>query len=178
MVELRDDDEGEGDAGKGRVSRWLPDVPLPRYAYVPGVGPHPLRDPDGHRCTHAHALIAERAEVWWQDRAYLYGFDLLHGRYLWECHEVWEARWKDRALDDPRRWLLQGLIQLAAARLKEHMGDPRTAARLRAACRARLDRTEVALGSDVDGLHIPQVRTQLVHTIWPFVRLTLPPETR
>ena len=61
------------------------------------------------------------------------------GRYF-EAHEEWEMLWKDSAGDD--KVFLQGLIQLAAARVHLGRGNPAPAARLFALAKQKLDRFE------------------------------------
>jgi predicted metal-dependent hydrolase len=59
------------------------------------------------------------------------GIAFLHAGFFWESHEVLEPVWM--ALPEgPARQMAQALIQLANARLKDRMGRPRAAARLRA----------------------------------------------
>jgi FMN phosphatase YigB (HAD superfamily) len=59
------------------------------------------------------------------------------GRFF-EAHEEWELLWKESTGDD--RIFLQGLIQLAAARVHLGRGNPAPAARLLALAKAKLDR--------------------------------------
>jgi Domain of unknown function (DUF309) len=61
------------------------------------------------------------------------------GRFF-EAHEEWELLWRDSAGDD--RVFLQGLIQLAAARVHIGRGNPAAATRLLALAKEKLDRFE------------------------------------
>lgn len=61
------------------------------------------------------------------------------GRYF-EAHEEWELLWKKSAGDD--KVFLQGLIQLAAARVHVARGNPAPAARLFALAKEKLGRFE------------------------------------
>jgi hypothetical protein len=61
------------------------------------------------------------------------------GRFF-EAHEEWELLWKTSTGDD--RVFLQGLIQLAAARVHIGRGNPAPAARLLALAKEKLDRFE------------------------------------
>ena len=61
------------------------------------------------------------------------------GRFF-EAHEEWELLWKGSRGDD--RVFLQGLIQLAAARVHIGRGNPAPAARLLALAKEKLDRFE------------------------------------
>ena len=68
------------------------------------------------------------------------------GRFF-EAHEEWELLWKVSTGDD--RVFLQGLIQLAAARVHIGRGNPAPAARLVALAKEKLgrfDRDEAGIG--------------------------------
>src|SRR5215475_12823880 len=98
--------------------------PLPAYRYVPGVHPHPVRDPAGHSYEAVPALKRHAPwspEEWRQLDDWLYGVDLFNRFYFWEAHESWEGLWAAAAAGTPPALLLQGLIQIAAALLKTHM---------------------------------------------------------
>lgn len=69
-----------------------------------------------------------------------YGLDLFDHAYYWEAHEVWEQLWRRTDALDPRRQLLQGLIQAAASVLKGEMGQTWGARRLRDRAVLRLSR--------------------------------------
>jgi predicted metal-dependent hydrolase len=72
------------------------------------------------------------------------------GRYF-EAHEEWELLWKDSAGDE--KVFLQGLIQLAAARVHIGRGNPAPASRLLALAKEKLDRFEgVQEGIEIDSL--------------------------
>jgi hypothetical protein len=122
--------------GKKNIPSPLPDPPhmetlpwygkertLPAYRFVPGLHPHPIRDPNGH----SHRLVRAQVhppwmpEEWASLESYLHGGDLFNRFYFWEAHEVWEGLWKSHPPDsDPSRFI-QGLINLAASFLKLHM---------------------------------------------------------
>jgi len=109
-----------GDRGRRRYSAR----PFPRYRYVPGLHPHPHRDPAGHSYTPKPVL--NRHAPWTLDDwrsldDWLYGIDLFNHFYFWEAHEAWEGLWAAVARDSPPALMLQGLIQIAAALLKTHM---------------------------------------------------------
>jgi len=124
--------------------RFVPDRPFPPYAFVPGVNPHPVRDPKGHAFGAPEGEVALRAPDQWQaDEEYLFGVDLYHAGYFWEAHEVWEGLWKASA-DSTQRDFLQGLIQVAAAALKVRMNEPGGARKLRDRARERFERVAAA----------------------------------
>lgn len=100
--------------------------PLPPYRYVPGVRPHPTRDPAGHSYTPVLTLNRHapwRPQDWRTLDDWLYGVDLFNRFYFWEAHEAWEGLWAAVRRDSPLALMLQGLIQIAAALLKTHMGS-------------------------------------------------------
>ena len=107
-----------------RVQRYS-QRPLPSYRYVPGLHPHPIRDSRGHSyeplsTLNRHALWT--VDGWRTLDDWLYGVDLFNRFYFWEAHEAWEGLWAVAERDSAPALLLQGLIQIAAALLKTHMG--------------------------------------------------------
>ena len=101
--------------------------PFPVYRYVPGVHPHPTRDPAGHSYEPQPKLNRHapwRLEDWRSLDDWLYGIDLFNARYFWEAHEAWEGLWAARQRDSEPALLMQGLIQIAAALLKIHLRSP------------------------------------------------------
>jgi hypothetical protein len=105
------------------VPRFLPDVPPPPYAYVPGRFPHPVRDPAGHSFGRRPAPAAPLDPQYWREsRDYLLGFDLFNHGYYWEAHEAWEGLWRVAGRDSAVGELLQGLIKLAASGVKVREG--------------------------------------------------------
>jgi predicted metal-dependent hydrolase len=100
---------------------------------VPGLDPHPQKHPRGHR-----ALAPSAADRW------RYGLDLFDHGYLWEAHEVLEHSWRALPPRSPERDLAQAIILAAAALLRSHMGDDRSAATLCARAVALLVRVSPA----------------------------------
>ena len=94
---------------------------FPPYRHIPGVTPHPIRDPLGHSYGTEEEHDAEPIppELWHQNEAYLYGVDLYNFAYWWEAHEAWEGIWHQA--EDTYRLYLQGLIQVSASLIKYHM---------------------------------------------------------
>ena len=143
--------------------RLEPTLALPRYRYVPGVLPHPFRDPDGH--DHLNRVpLPEPAwtagRPWRTNRHHRYALDLFENRFYWESHEVWEAVWLLLPRPSPERELIQALIQVAAATLKRHMGSVRAPGTLTARARTRLQRARAA-GPVVCGVQIDRMLAQL-----------------
>ena len=122
------------------MRRHAPGRPLPPYRHRPGRTPHPRNHPQGH--SHGSPEITSAAPLrpdnWPHHELYLYGVDLYNDGYWWEAHEYWEALWRLEEPDSPTRLLLQGLIQLAAALLKEEAGNEKGHAQLLAGGRDRL----------------------------------------
>ena len=88
-----------------------PGFPMPAYRYVPGLLPHPFKDPAGH----GHVGPSDAVERW------IHGQDLFDHRYYWEAHEIWEGLWKSLPRASPRWYLVRGMIQASASVLKRHM---------------------------------------------------------
>ena len=102
-----------GDFGPAVSNGWT----LPPYRHLPG---HTAKPEDGPAHAMARAAPARMEPSHWQtNRAYLYGFVLYRAAYYWEAHEVWEAVWRSCRPNSRERYLLQALIQLANAGLKQ-----------------------------------------------------------
>ncbi len=100
---------------------------------MPGLDPHPLKDPRGHR-----APPPSPPDRW------RYGLDLFDHGYLWEAHEVLEQMWKALPVRSPERDLAQAIILAAASLLRAHLGDDRSASALCARAVALLVRVSPA----------------------------------
>lgn len=104
--------------------RLLPERPLPRYAYLPGKFPHPVRDPAGHSFGAGNdSQLADASEE------FVWGADLFNQGYYWEAHEAWELLWQQAESATPQRLFYKALILLAAAGVKLREGKPRPSAR-------------------------------------------------
>lgn len=137
-------------------------APFPHTRFIPGLHPHPRRDPRGSLYGVAAYAPGRPAEEWRQDHSYLRGVDLYHAGYLWESHEAWEACF-DAAHDFVQRDGLQALIQLAAALLQEHRGFVHGAARLARSSARRWERVTHSLptGARWAGADPREILTQL-----------------
>ena len=156
--------------------RLEPGLALPRYRYVPGVLPHPFRDPNGHD----HLATLDLPDpAWTTDQGWAanvhhrYALDLFENRFYWESHEVWEDVWLLLPRPSAERELLQALIQVAAATLKRHMGSVRAPVTLTDRARARLAQARSA-GEVVCGVDIGALEARL-DTGDPWPRLTVDP---
>lgn len=106
------------DPARPRYSRR----PFPPYRFVPGVLPHPRRNPQGHSYGSPEpAAQAVAPEAWRECEVYLYAIDLYNHAYWWECHEQFEALWHAVGHDTRQGQFLQGLVQIAAANLHRFM---------------------------------------------------------
>lgn len=103
---------------------WFPAEP-----YVPGRTPRPSDDDGVHRIAREAPSPTDPA-AWRHNRAWLAGLRLYRHGYFWEAHEVWEAVWVNTRPNSAERALVQGVIQLANAGLKQRMGRPGAARRL------------------------------------------------
>ena len=108
----------------------------PPFAYVPGqTARHSEGAFDAIRDTAQSGM--DEAALAGSD-AFQTGLRYLRDGFYWEAHEVLEPVWMLCPPNTPARAMVQGLIQLANARLKEKMGKPGAAARLYAIARAHL----------------------------------------
>lgn len=122
--------------------RYLPGLTFPPYRHLPGETPHPHTHPQGHKYCAVPAGPPLTQENGPRHRAYLAGVDLYNYAYWWEAHEQWEELWRRAA--PPCCLYLQGLVQVAAALIKWHQGNPRGVARLWQKGRQKLEQTAAA----------------------------------
>lgn len=106
------------DFGTMGRARLLPDRLFPRYAYLPGKGPHPVRDPGGHSYGVQPVLVSASID----SEEFAWGQDLFNHGYYWEAHEAWEGLWQTANRGSPLRALLKGLILLSASGVKIREG--------------------------------------------------------
>jgi len=143
--------------------RYCPQKPFPPYRHIPGVTPHPIRDPLGHSYGEEdeHDDKPLLPEEWRKNEHYLYGVDLYNFAYWWEAHEAWEGLWHQA--EDTYRLFLQGLIQVSASLIKYHMRMLRPLRTLSTAGRDKLRQVVVEcndaegnyMGPSYMGLNLP-----------------------
>lgn len=124
---------------KPELPRYLPEIPFPAYAYVPGLAPHPT-SATGHlqgRSEPGGQSIEETGPT--RDSAWLRGVDLFNHGYYWEAHEVWESSWKACGKQGLIADFLKALIKLAACGVKVREGRPIGITRHAAAARGLLE---------------------------------------
>lgn len=103
---------------KSRYSQFT----LPHYAYLPGKN---AKAQHGHlpEFNPNHHLELK------DNPAYLYAIDLFNEQFYWEVHEILEPIWLSLEAG-PKKDALQGIIILAAAKLKIILDQPEVATRL------------------------------------------------
>jgi hypothetical protein len=115
--------------GLASASRLIPDKDFPRYAYLPGRHPHPVRDPRGHSYQAEEPPLTVPIEAALGSAPYRWGVDLFNHGYYWEAHEAWEPLWLAARQSTPHLLFFKGLILLAAAGVKIREGKPTPARR-------------------------------------------------
>jgi len=99
---------------------------FPSYRFVPGLNPHPIRDPLGHSYGQTIKDVGRlKEDSWYENEEYLFAVDLYNYAFWWEAHESFESLWQRIAKEDPTRDYLQGLIKISAAFLKWHLKQQR-----------------------------------------------------
>jgi len=117
-TDVRPADERPAEEAAAGVDRYVPRVPLPAAAFVPGRA-GAVRPSGETLVVSGHTLPPES---WGENEAWLFGADLWNHGFLWEAHEVWERLWR-APFDARQAEFLRGLIQCAAAGLKVAVGD-------------------------------------------------------
>jgi Domain of unknown function (DUF309) len=105
-------------------------LPLPRWAYVPGETAE--ADADHDTLWQAKALVPSRFcdHVPARHPALRYGLALNDAGYFWESQEVLEAVWAAAPQNGRERVLLRACIQIGNANLRLRMQKPHAAVRL------------------------------------------------
>jgi uncharacterized protein len=104
-------------------------IDLPAYAHLPGVNGRHEEGFLDHVINLAPELTlsdGSGANIPW-----LFGLRLFDVGFFWEAHEVWEAVWLRAAPNSRERFLLQGMIHLTNAFLKQKCGQVKAAQRLK-----------------------------------------------
>ena len=114
-------------------------LPLPRWAYVPGETAE--ADADHDTLWQAKVLVPSRFRDYVPARhpALRYGIALNDAGYFWEAQEVLEAVWAAAPQGGRERILLRACIQIANANLQLRMQKPHAAARLLGEALGELD---------------------------------------
>jgi len=139
---------------------------FPPRPYVPGLNPR--HDParfDAVKDCAPHPTRSEDAE---DNLAWQHGLNLFAAGYFWEAHEVLERVWLNAPQNSVERHVVQGVIQLANAGLKQRMGRDKAAARLAAIAAELFSRAPadgVVMGMSVRGLRAAADRVLVAD--WP-----------
>jgi hypothetical protein len=106
------------------------DLPLPRWAYVPGETDE--ANADYETLTQVTLLVPSRFQGYVPARhpALRYAMSLNDRGYFWESQEILEAVWAAAPQGGRERILLRACIQIATANLRLRMQKPHAAARL------------------------------------------------
>jgi hypothetical protein len=114
-------------------------LPLPRWAYVPGETDE--ADADYETLAQAKLLVPPRFRGYVPARhpAIRYALALNDAGYFWESQEVLEAVWAAAPQGGRERILLRACIQIANANLRLRMRKPHAAARFLREALAELD---------------------------------------
>jgi len=106
------------------------DLPLPRWAYVPGVSGR--ESADFETLTQIAALVPPRFNGYVPARhpALRYGIALNDRGYFWESQEILEAVWAAAPQGGRERILLRACILIATANLRLRMQKAHVASRL------------------------------------------------
>jgi uncharacterized protein len=112
--------------------------------YVPGLTPRP---PDG-----AYDALKEVSVPLSDCRAWREGLRFYRAGAFWEAHEVWEAVWMAAPEKSAEKLMVQGVIQLANARLKRRMGRDAAAERLEGMARDLMREAWARAGGAVMGV--------------------------
>src|SRR5712672_4663474 len=126
-------------------------LPLPRWAYVPGERADAA--PDHDTLWQAKALVPSqfRGFVPARHPALRYGIALNDAGYFWESHQVLETVWAAVPQGGRERILLRACIQIANANLKLRMGKPHAAGRLFGEALAELNELSVRKATGAGG---------------------------
>jgi hypothetical protein len=105
-------------------------LPLPRWAYVPGLSEK--SGADYETLSQIAALVPPRFGGYVPARhpALRYGLTLNDRGYFWEAQEILEAVWAAAPQGGRERTLLRACILIATANLRLRMQKPHVAARL------------------------------------------------
>lgn len=114
-------------------------LPLPRWAYVPGESADAA--PDHDTLWQAKALVPSqfRGFVPARHPALRYAISLNDHGYFWESQEIMEAVWAAAPQGGRERILLRACIQIANANLRLRMQKPHAAARFFGEALGQLD---------------------------------------
>ena len=157
--------------------RFLPEKPLPRYIFIPGVNPHPKKEGghmEGIRDPVTPPLHEDRPE----ESVFLrYALDLFNHGYFWESHVYFEALWNAHGRKGDVADFFKALIKLGAAGVKVNIDQMTNAqehyrSALELIKQIKEDRGENFLGFNLETIEA-DIRLLMVEKIFS---LTLTPD--
>lgn len=95
---------------------------LPPYKFLPGKAPHPEKE-GGYLKGTSIDVGDFNCQNFKKNELYLYAIDLYNLGYFWESHVYWEALWNHVGRVGEEADTLKGLIKLAAAGVKNELGQ-------------------------------------------------------
>lgn len=114
-------------------------LPLPRWAYVPGVSEQDSADYETLAQITAQVPSRFQGYVPARHPALRYGIALNDHGYFWEAQEILEAVWAAAPQGGRERTLLRACILIATANLRLRMQKPHVTARLFGEALSELD---------------------------------------
>jgi predicted metal-dependent hydrolase len=137
-----------------RTVKRYTNFPLPERRFIPGWGIHPNRDPRGGHLPELPPSVSPfTLETWHESLPYLYAIDLFNFGYYWEAHVYLEKLWIGVGKKTEMGLFLQGLIQVAAALLKQSCSKKEGARRLaEKGIRNLRNQKRINLGIDTNAL--------------------------
>lgn len=104
------------------------ELPLPAYRHLPGVNARHAEDAFDFIKLLTPPVTKSKDAL--QNPAWCYGVKLFNDGFYWECHEVLEEIWSNAPPNSRERFLVQGVIHLANAALKEKLHRKKAKQRL------------------------------------------------
>lgn|SRR6202162_708044 len=153
-------------ANMNNLPWYAKDRSLPPYRFVPGLYPHPIRDPKGHsyRTGLAQTHCLWTPDQWNMLEAYLRGVDLFNRFYFWESHEAWEPLWTSYPIEAEPARFIQGLINIAASFLKLHLREGTSSQKLWISASAQLG---PFAGKQWMGIDVNRLLKEVEHFLLP-----------
>lgn len=146
---------------------------LPAYSYVPGMFPHPIRDPAGHSYGRSEPTSTlSNACQWRECPVYLHGIELFSAGYYWEAHEAWEAVWNAFKRQGIAADFCKSLIKLAAAGVKAREGRPIGVARHAKRAQELLSEVAERLENDANAIQENEDRITEPTTVFMGLNIT------
>jgi predicted metal-dependent hydrolase len=135
-------------------------VPMPPHAYVPGRSArHPKHWFDEIKASVTPDIPAQELH---ETMAFIAGRAYFDAGFYWECHEVLDPVWMQTQEPSPERDVVLALIQLANARLKMRLGQPRAAWRLCDMAETHLSRCP--RDRNILGVHVSEMLSEVIST--------------